>query len=63
MLKEVTYKRLVNLGHYENETLELTATVEEGERAKEVFDKLKITADKLLGLDERSSDWWKKVDK
>ncbi len=57
-LKQITYKRLVNLGNFENETIELVADIEIGEdgrpeRAKEVFDKLKITAEKLLGLDSR----------
>lgn len=55
-LKEITYKRLVNLGDYNNESIELTAEIDidpetgKPEKAKEVFEKLKKTAEKLLGI-------------
>lgn len=57
MLTEVKYKRLVALENYENEAIELTATVDvdpetgKAESATQVFSKLKATAERLLGID------------
>jgi hypothetical protein len=45
----VEYKRLRNLGNYENETVGASAQVEDGETPEEALEKLKVfVADKLL---------------
>lgn len=40
-IETITYKRVHNLGNYQNETLEVTAIVEEGEEAHIVAKVLK----------------------
>jgi hypothetical protein len=45
----VRYARLHNLGNYENERVELEATVE-SESVREVYDSLARMAERLLGL-------------
>jgi hypothetical protein len=40
-IETITYKRVNNLGNYQSETLEVTATVEEGEEAHIVAKVLK----------------------
>lgn len=53
-IERITYRRLVNTGNYENETVELTAIVEEHEDAIDVFDRLVSTANNMLiGRDKR----------
>lgn len=40
-IETITYKRVKNLGNYQSETFEVTATVEEGEEAHIVAEALK----------------------
>ncbi|MBW4573589.1 MAG: hypothetical protein KME31_38260 [Tolypothrix carrinoi HA7290-LM1] len=40
-IETITYKRVKNLGNYQSETFEATATVEEGEEAHIVAEVLK----------------------
>ena len=48
----ITYARLRNLGRYENERLEATAEVAEGETAEEVARYLRAWVEQQLGLAE-----------
>jgi hypothetical protein len=49
VITEITYKRIKNLGNYENETLEVTAEIKEGENYLEVIDRIRYdVADTLL---------------
>lgn len=47
-IETVTYRRLRNLGNYENETVELTATVDTSEAAADVYEDLKALAEGML---------------
>lgn len=49
---KVTYKRTVNLGNYENESLEMEVQLDEGEKASEAFKILKENVESLLGVAE-----------
>jgi hypothetical protein len=49
VITEITYKRIKNLGNYENDTLEVTAEIKEGENYLEVIDRIRHdVADTLL---------------
>jgi hypothetical protein len=41
IITEITYKRIKNLGNYENETLEITAEIKEGENYLEAIDRIR----------------------
>ena len=63
-IKEITYKRLKNLGNYENEEVELKAILNQDESVQEGFEKLINEAELALGLftcdvdeDKDNSDW------
>jgi len=43
-INEVCYKRTFNLGNFENVSLELRATVDDGESVQSVFDSLATEA-------------------
>ena len=47
-VKELSYKRLINLGNYENETIELTVELQEGETAKDTIVAMKQFCDDFV---------------
>lgn len=49
-IEKIVYRRLRNLGNYENEVVELEANVETQDKIAEAFAELKWTASSLLGL-------------
>lgn len=49
----VRYKRVKNLGNYENATIEMVIEIEEGEDVKEATQELMATVNGLLGIPER----------
>ena len=51
-IKEMSYKRIRNIGNYENESLEVVAQVEEDENPDDVFEELKHFVFVKLGLIE-----------
>ena len=54
-IETITYKRVKNLGNYQSETMEATATVDEGENAHLCAERLKEFVCRelcLLGKDE-----------
>lgn len=48
-IKQISYRRVRNLGNYETETLECVAEVNEDD-LKDVYVELKVATMKLLGL-------------
>jgi len=50
--KIISYKRVKNLGNYENETLELTAEIEEWEDPDEAVSVLQARVNSSLGLSD-----------
>ena len=63
-IREIVYKRLKNLGNYENEQVELKAILNQDESVSEGFKELKNQAELALGLftcdvdeDKDNSDW------
>ena len=55
-IKKIVYRRLRNLGNFENETVELEADVENPDKIAEAFADLKWTASRLLGLRANRTD-------
>ena len=49
-ITEIVYKRLHNLGNYENQQVELKAIINDDDIVQDVFKKLKKEADLALGL-------------
>ena len=47
--KSVTYAKLKNLGNYENERIEITLEVEDGEKAADVLEIAKVFVLKQFG--------------
>ena len=54
-IKEISYKRIKNIGNYENESLEVIAQVEDNEDPNKVFENLKHFVFVKLGLIEIQS--------
>lgn len=54
--KTITYRRVKNLGSYENESFELTVEVTESDNVDQVMDELRQTAFDRLGVKEQVRD-------
>jgi len=50
--KELSYRRVQNLGNYSTETVELTVTVENDQEIDEVMKELKAKVHYLMGLNK-----------
>lgn len=48
----VKYRKLVNLGNYENEAIELESDVLDGETRAEVYERLRAEAHELMGRND-----------
>lgn len=63
-IDRVLYARLVNLGNYENERIEVEAKIPQGSTAEEVLDHLKTFVGDKTHSKDRYEDWcddyWKK---
>lgn len=55
-IQTVTYRRHKNLGNYENETLEATAIVEEGDDFEAAIELLSAEVNANLGINEKLQD-------
>lgn len=49
----ITYRRVLNLGKYETETLEVQAEIEEGDDPAVVFEEVKAFVHQQLGIEPR----------
>lgn len=54
-ITKVRYGRILNIGNYENQRIELEAEVAEGDATTHVYGALKAEAERLLGIEGASA--------
>lgn len=55
-IKEISYRRVRNLGNFETETIEMKAEVDDSEDPIDVFSELKFKTSRLLGFRAKKED-------
>jgi hypothetical protein len=59
-IQSISYKRLYNLGDFNNETLDVTASIEDGEDAAKTAIELRLFVVSQIGVQDRIHEWEKR---